>query len=125
MTKKIKEMLDSLEHETNESNIPLLDGLYLYFDDEKHDSGFNYIWVVGEKKDKKDKYKTVYKKVIGCCDVINLRKIGFEEFYAKDLNMDYCDGEVHIWSFSHRIKMEMSCSNFIFSLVEGSAFDGK
>lgn len=102
--------LETYPFEDNIKNIPLLNGLYIYFDEEHHDSGYNYIIIVGEAyrwKETNEKFidgkpkrvcEETYKKIIArYSDVINIRNYDFTPFIAHGINLDYQDGELHLW----------------------------
>lgn len=105
-----KEALKTYPFEDNIKNIPLLNSLYIYFDREHHDSGYNYIIIVGQAWVWKENvkrtiageprkvFKETYKKIIArYSDVINIRNLNFEPFITSGMNIDYKDGELHLW----------------------------
>lgn len=135
MENKYKEALETYSYEENIQNIPLLNSLYIYFDNEHHDSGYNYIIIVGEAyKLVKDDYKTfgdnvrttfveTYKKIIArYSDVINIRNFDFAPFITHGINLDYKDGELHIWlNNKDRFKVDgYLMSNAKFEIVQES-----
>ena len=130
-----KQALKEYEEETNLSNIPLLNSLYIYFDIEHHDSGYNYIIIVGEAyrwKETKEKFidgtpkrefEETYKKIIArYSDVINIRNFDFTPFITHGINLDYKDGELHIWlNNKDRFKVDgYLLSNANFNIVQES-----
>lgn len=129
MKNKYQKALEKYPFEENIKNIPLLNSLYIYFDKEHHDSGYNYIIIVGEAyKIVKDDYKAfdgcvratfveTYKKIIArYSDVIHIRNFDFTPFITHGINLDYNDGELHIWlNNKDRFKVDghlMSDANF-------------
>ena len=108
MTKAQKELLDKCKLE---SNLPLFDDIYILPTNEKHESGFKKMFIIGEVRDKEEYYL-----IDSCCDVVNL---GFFNKSIKEVNIDTEHlGIIHFWSNYQLFKCGYRMSSCTFEFVD-------
>lgn len=113
MGKYKNELLNLPEEKMFNSDLPLMDFIYLIPERRLHDSGYHYITIVCGNIEG-------YKKILSYSDVVDIERIfdTREHFYKISMDVPDC-GVIRLFSHSYRFKINhYGISTFSFNLVE-------
>ena len=111
MTKHQKELLEKCKRPAFYEDLSLFDDIYILPTNQRHDSGFKIMLIVGEVRETEEYYL-----IDACCDVVNL---GFLTKQIKEVNIDIEHSKIiHLWSNYQLFKCGYRLSSCTFEFVD-------